>query len=76
MGAHYRRKYTVLRHWLIHKSKIGFVRLQIAEEIPNIDLVSPDLVVFQREDQADAYGHNPYRGESFSQERGLPVTVT
>lgn len=75
MGAHHRRKYTVLRHWLIHKSKTGFVRLKFAEERPNIDLGSPNLAVFRGEDQVDAYGRNQYGGEYLYPERDLPVAV-
>lgn len=76
MGAHYRRKYTVLRHWLIHKSKTGFVRIKVAEEKPNIDFGSPRLVVFRAEDPIGAYSLNQYGGEYLYPERDLPVTVT
>ncbi len=46
MGAHYRRKYTILRHWLIHQSKTGFVRLKVAEESPILILALPVLSSF------------------------------
>jgi hypothetical protein len=72
MGAQYRRKYTVLRHWLFNKSKAGFVGLEIAEEKSRIDLDRPDLVVFRRENPIGGYG---YGGEHLYPKRDLPVAV-
>jgi hypothetical protein len=76
MGAHYRRKYTVLRHWLIHRSKTSFVRLKVAEERPHVDLGSPNLVLFRSGDQLGPYSQNQYGGEYLYPERDLSVTVT
>jgi hypothetical protein len=76
MGAHHRRKYTILRHWLFDRSKAGFVRLGIAEERSTLDSGSPNLVIFRGEDQIAAYSHNQYGGEYLYPERDLPVTAT
>jgi len=76
MGAHYRRKYSILRHWLIHQSKASFVRLKVVEEKPSIDLGSPNLVLFRREDQLGAYSCTQFGREYLYPERDLPVTVT
>ena len=67
MGARYRRKYTVLRHWLFHKSTDGLVQLEIAEERPGIDLAPPDPVVLRRQPPVGAYA---YRGQYFYPKNG------
>jgi hypothetical protein len=76
MGAHYRRKYTVLRHWLIHQSKTGFVQIKVAEKKPNIDFGSPNLVLFRRENSIGAYSRTQFGREYLYPERDLPVTAT
>ena len=75
MGALYRRKYTVLRHWLIQKSKTGIVRLKIAEERSDIDPGSIDPVVYLRAGQVGAFRSNQYDGEHLYPQRELPTTV-
>lgn len=75
MGARYRRKYTVLRHWLIHKSETSLVRLKAAEPLPDIDLGATDIAVFRDETQIGPYKHSHYGSEYLYAKTGLPAVI-